>query len=269
MVSISIIIPVYNMGFYLPLAIESIISLNRSDYEIVIVDDGSTDETPRIIQELAMKYGEVIRVIQQPNQGLAKARNKGIDAAKGKYIIPLDADNKLADGYFTKAIELLESDGSIHIVYGDYECFGDRNEYISQTHFSIIKLSLKNYIDACAIFRKEVWEAVGGYDGQMPAMGHEDWEFWIHAFLKGFRFQQINTCCFYYRVRKNSMLRTVTSKKLMENQLYIYEKHGRELFPQMRDNFALLLSENDHLKRRLSWYKKSRIKGALKLLFNK
>ena len=67
-----------------------------------------------------------------------------------------------------------------------------------------------NYIDACAVFRKTVWEEVGGYDGNMPAMGNEDWEFWIHIFFKKGVFYYLDQPCFYYRVSSTSMRVSVT-----------------------------------------------------------
>lgn len=232
-VIISIIIPCFNHGAYLYEAIASVEkNVSGRPYELIIVDDGSTDShTIDVIQNLQnQKYN----VIRQTNQGLAAARNNGIALAKGNYIIPLDSDNMLSKGYFTKAFELLERDPSIDVVYGQPIFFDDgdndgmREEGLREIgEFNFTKMLDCNYIDACAMFRKSIWEKVGGYDGSMPAMGHEDWEIWINIFLSGGKFCHLNEVCFHYRIITGSMLAMDALKKHDLNKQYIYNKYSQ------------------------------------------
>lgn len=257
MVIVSIIIPCYNHGQYLMEALKSISDAVTSySYEIIIVNDGSTDE--HTLTVLSWVEQEGYQVIHQPNGGLAAARNNAISMAKGKYIIPLDSDNKLHQNYLTKAIELLEKNPDIDIVYGNPILFGDKEGVITVGKFSISKIIKINYIDACAVFRKITWEKVSGYDGNMPAMGNEDWEFWIHAFFKGATFLYVNEVCFYYRVLANSMTVTTTIPGLVKNSEYIYQKHYCPII------YALLKSLDNHILL-TNYLKGYRFRAAIKL----
>lgn len=195
-------------------------------FEIIIINDGSTEQLTKEVLGNVEKQG--YQVINQPNQGLAAARNNAIMAAKGKYILPLDADNKLHKNYF-KAIDVLDKNNSVDVVYGNPILFGDEEAVKETTGFEIEKLLHYNYIDACAVFRKTVWEKVNGYDGNMPAMGNEDWEFWWSVFFIKGVFVHLNEPCFYYRVRNDSMSITTTKPGFAQNKRYLYSKHGQNL----------------------------------------
>jgi glycosyltransferase involved in cell wall biosynthesis len=252
---ISVVVPCYNHGAYIEDTIESLeLNVGNTAYELIIVNDGSTD--CYTLQVLGNLQDRGYNVINQSNQGLAAARNNGIALAKGKYIIPLDSDNKLHENYLTKAITILEEDDSIDVVYGNPMFFGtgDGLREVGLKRVGEFKLSRIldcNYIDACAVYRKSMWEKVGGYDGKMPAMGHEDWEMWIHAFLLGSKFQYIDELCFYYRVVENSMLVTNGEVKHKKNQDYIFKKHSKAIVY----NIISDLSRLEKIERNLQEYK--------------
>ncbi len=125
---ISLITPCYNHGKYIDEAIASI-PYNKLNCEIehIIINDGSTD--PFTLKKLNQLGENGYNVIHQENMGLATARNNGIKMAKGKYILPLDSDNKLNENYFTKAVKVLENNETIDVVYGDSIFFGEENCY--------------------------------------------------------------------------------------------------------------------------------------------
>lgn len=221
---VSIITPCYNHGLYLDEAIESI-PFKEVDYEIehIIINDGSTDPfTIEKLNELELR-GHFI--IHQNNLGLAAARNNAIKIAKGKYIIPLDSDNKLHINYLTKAIDILENNASIDVVYGNKMVFGNEEGLRPSKAFKLHLMIKSNYIDACAAFRKSLWERVGGYDERMRR-GYEDWEFWINSYLNGAIFFYLNKICFYYRITDNSM-RVIAKKQYnLKNKEYVIKKHA-------------------------------------------
>lgn len=224
---ISIIITCYNLGEYLDEAVASIISHpNKNSLEIIIINDGSTDlDTIKILNKIESKYPEII-VVNQQNQGLAKARNNGIQLAKGEYIIPLDADNKLRDNFIVTAVKILDTQFDIDIVYGNAEFFGLRSGVWKVKPFSISEMVINNYIDACACFRKSTWKTLGGYDEYMPVMGFEDWDLWLRMAVKGKQFQYVDDVFFDYRVREHSMLKDAWSSR---EQLIKYIFNKKEL----------------------------------------
>lgn len=223
---ISVIIPCYNHGHFIQEAIDSVLDVKGIDYEIIIINDGSTDAYT--INKLHQLQAAGFKVLSHANSGLGFTRNAGVQAALGKYILPLDADNKIKPEYIYKALPLLEN-GSCDIVYARPVMFGDMHAERKFTvkPFDILDLSIANYIDACAVYKKEVWTSVGGYDTQMPYPGHEDWEFWLHAYTKSFRFSYIDEELFYYRVVKNSMIAATSAlDKDSLNYRYIVKKHA-------------------------------------------
>jgi glycosyltransferase involved in cell wall biosynthesis len=250
---VSIIIPCYNHGMYLEEAIKSVEqNADNLSYEIIIINDGSTEETTiNTLNELQQKG---YTIIHQENQGLAAARNNGIIASSGTYIIPLDSDNKLHKNYLTKAISILDKRPDIDIVYGRPMFFGNEDGLREIGDFNFNKIIKDNYIDACAVFRRTIWSKTNGYDGKMPVMGHEDWEFWIHSFLVGARFFYLDKICFYYRVQPESMRISTTRFGFDANRKYIHNKHGIKIIEK-------LTLDHD----RLAYIKNNRLKSIIKL----
>lgn len=202
---VSVVIPCFNHGEFLPEAVASVTaSTKRDDVEIIVVDDGSTDERTRT--EVDALNNLEIRAIRQENLGLAAARNAGILASRGEYILPLDADNCLRPRYIEHGIRILDADSQVGVVYGDAEYIGARSGYWRVGPFDRGRLLQWNYIDACAVYRRSVWEQNGGYDGTMPVQGLEDWDFWLGALEHGWQFAYVPEILFDYRVAKESMI---------------------------------------------------------------
>jgi glycosyltransferase involved in cell wall biosynthesis len=200
---ISVIIPCYNHGLYLQDAIDSVEASSFKDYEIIIVNDGSTDAfTIKQKDELSQRG---YHVIDQPNQGVSKARNNGISAALGEYIMPLDADNKIRPTYIEKAVDILDRRPEIGVVYAKADNFGEveLSNHIGNI-FDPVELYVNNYIDALSVFRKSVWEQVGGYDENMLE-GLEDWDFWMTLHENGVDYYFIDEILFDYRVFSDSL----------------------------------------------------------------
>jgi len=177
---------------------------NANVLEVIIVDDGSSDaETTRILKEAA-KAGHC--VVPQPNRRVAAARNAGIRLAKGEFILPLDSDNRLRDVYLNEGVSLLKDNPEVGVVYTDAEYFGEGDGRWHVPNFNLLSLIRANFIDVCALYRKKLWEEVGGYDEQMPWMGLEDWDFWLRLTLHGGHFVHLPKIGFDYRVRRDSLI---------------------------------------------------------------
>lgn len=124
--TVSIIIPTYNRETLLPRAIESVIAQTFDDWEIVLVDDGSTDGTPRLARDFARRLGDRFVYIPQDNHGSSAARNRGIDASRGRYVAFLDSDDEFLPEKLERQIALFDARPSLGFVYGDYS-FVDRD----------------------------------------------------------------------------------------------------------------------------------------------
>ena len=202
---VSIIIPCYNHGPMLREALASVEEVrNENLLEVIIVDDGSSEVETRKILSKAQETGYV--VVSQPNQGVGAARNTGIRLAKGDYILPLDSDNCLRDVYLNEGVSLLKDNLSIGVIYADAAYFGETSGRWHVPDFNLLSLIRMNFIDACALYRKSLWEELGGYDEQMPLMGVEDWDFWLRMAAHGGTFVHLSKIGFDYRVRKDSMM---------------------------------------------------------------
>ena len=237
---ISVVIPCFNHGEFLPEAVASVTEMKRDDVELMVVDDGSTDERTR--QEMNALVARGIEVVRQENRGLAAARNAGILASKGEYILPLDADNRLRSGYIEHGIRILDADPRIGVVYGDAEYIGMRTGRWHVGSFERDRLLRWNYIDACAIYRRSIWEQNRGYDGTMPVQGLEDWDFWLGALEHGWQFAYVPEVFFDYRQAEGSM---ITKTYAFEDQIreFVGRKHGL-LYQQA---FQSLVSEHQSL----------------------
>lgn len=200
---LSVVITCFNDGRFLKEALASVEACRKPVYEIIIVNDGSDDlKTLEVLEELKLK-GYLI--FNQNNQGVSAARNLGLKNAIGKYILTLDADNLIYPEYITKGIEVLEKFPDVGVVYSDLEFFGEETRVVQLPDFDLTQMVIQNYIDACAVFRKTVWEEVGGYNPKL--FGYEDWEFWLHIAEKDWKFHHLREVLFRYRKRFDSKVK--------------------------------------------------------------
>lgn len=245
-IKLSVVIPCYNHGEFILEAIASVESCQEKVYEIIIINDGSTDPlTQKVLQSLTEKG---YRAIDQENQGLAIARNHGISLAKGRYILPLDADNKIRPDYITKAIDILDRQPEVGVVYSNCEFFGGVTGIKKVPEFDINRIVRGNYIDACAVFRKTVWQDCGGYDDKIPEQfGYEDWDFWLSAAEKCWQFYHIDEVLFDYRLRDRSM---VSRCNIPENRRELFRYISTKHIGLYSTNFANIFAniECDHLR---------------------
>ncbi|MEM6517248.1 MAG: glycosyltransferase family A protein [Bacteroidota bacterium] len=221
---VSIIIPCYNSEDTLDDTLKSVVNQSFSNWEAIIVNDGSTDGTERIALRWVKKDNR-IKYYKKENGGLASARNFGIEHTTGQYILPLDSDNRVRPDFIANAIKIFDLRAKVEVIYGNAEFFGDRSGLWKIGAFDKFRLLKQNYIDACALIRKKVFDVVGLYDTALPFQGHEDWEFWLRVMGYGFHFFYLNEITLDYRVSKNSMIKSFDQNMLDANFKYIRSKH--------------------------------------------
>ncbi|MBW1698264.1 MAG: glycosyltransferase [Deltaproteobacteria bacterium] len=224
MAKVSVVIPCYNQGRFLDEAVDSVLAQTFDDFEIIVVNDGSTD--PDTIELLSQYDRPKTRVIHTPNRGLASARNTGIQEAKGEYILPLDADDRIGREYLEKAVRILDSDPAVGIVYCMAEFFGQKTGPWDLPDFSLERMLVDNLIFCSGFFRKSDWERVGGYDPNMM-YGWEDWDFWLSIIELNRKVIRIPEILFFYRSMENSMIDRMGEEKQVLMRLRIYQKHKR------------------------------------------
>lgn len=217
---VSVIVTCFNLAQYLGETLDSVLAQTYQNWECVIVNDGSTDETEEICQSY-LDMDSRFKYIYQNNQGVSSARNNGIKSSSGVYILPLDADDIIAPNYIEEAVEILNQNDQIKIVYCDFQNFG---ESLSKNYpkFSVKKILIENMIFCTAFFRRSDFDKTNGYNEKMN-QGIEDWDFWLIILAQGGEVHKIPKIYFYYRIRNNSRQRSIDEKTyaLLKNQLYL------------------------------------------------
>lgn len=207
---VSVIIPCFNDGRYLIEALDSVFKQTVQEIEIIVVDDGSTDPvTLAVIDQLA--NDPRLRLLRHDQcLGPSAARNHGIQASKGEYILPLDADDRIYPSYVEKARGMLAKDSSLEIVYCRARWFGLAFGEFRLPPYGPETMLLQNVIFATAMFRRKSWQAVSGYSENM-VHGMEDYDFWLKLLSRGGKVFRLDEVLFDYRVKPRS--RTVGLKR--------------------------------------------------------
>jgi glycosyltransferase involved in cell wall biosynthesis len=205
--TVSIIIPCYNMREYVGEAICSALAQTYVDKEIIVVNDGSTDGS------LAEISNYRVGIVSKKNEGLAAARNSGIKAALGELILPLDADDRLDPQYLEKTVPLMKP--AIGVVSTDMVYFGTHSNRLRPTHTTLSQVTQYNGMPVCSLIRKRALEEVGGYKSIMNE-GCEDWELWVSILKKGWQVAILNEPLFFYRRKPVSMASTMNRGKMIE-----------------------------------------------------
>lgn len=220
---VSIIVPCYNQSQYLDEALQSVLDQTYHNWECIIVNDGSPDDTEVVAKQWVEKDGRFV-YLKKENGGLSSARNYGIEQAKGELILPLDADDRIALNYIALAVQSFQEDISLKVVYSKAEKFGEEEGLWKLPPFSIYDLCRFNMVFCSAVFRRADWKEVGGYDVNMN-YGLEDWEFWIAILKNGGNVKCLDDVGFYYRIRANSMVRKINQDHVNYSEIYVVKKH--------------------------------------------
>lgn len=219
---ISIIVPCYNQAKYMREAFKSILDSTLQDWECVIVNDGSKDETLQIAQEYEQKDVR-FHVVDISNGGLANARNVGIRHSCGKYILPLDSDDKIGEEYLELAVSYIEQHPETKLVNCLCQYFGDDNSIFTLPSYCYEALLWQNLFVASCVFRRADYDKTMGYNPNMK-YGHEDWDFWLSLLKPEDKVYCIPKILFFYRKHGVSMI-SETQKKIVETNRQLILNH--------------------------------------------
>ena len=229
MANISIVVPSYNQSEYLEDCLESCYNQTMPACEILVVDDGSSDDSLDVARRYEFKefpgVESPVRVISQVNKGLPSARNTGIMNAKGDYIQFLDADDMLMENAIARITqEINQTNGDI--IAPSFKEFGKSERDVILTGFTMDDLKLANRIGYFSCVRKSALLEVGGFSPRMK-FGFEDWHIWFDLFRRGKTIAVIQEILVKYRVKEKSML-------------YEANQHSEELYAQIKKDFPNL-----------------------------
>lgn len=266
---ISIIIPCYNSGEYIEETLESVYKLTYTHFEVIVIDDGSTDKkTLAILDKIESEYK--LSIIRQDNAGPSVARNNAIKYATGKYFLPLDSDDLILPDALEKLVKAANQSPEASVIYANNQLFGVENRLVYQRVFDSNAILHHNYIALCCLIKKEDFEKAGGFDEEMSKKGLEDWELWVRFSKHGFKFVHINHTCFKIRVQKTSRTFEVANKNLMELRQYVMRKHSDLYISE----FDRLYHEHKNIKKSIDFtignrvlYLPRKLKHIIKSLF--
>ena len=225
MVKVTVYIPTYNYGLYIDKAIQSVLGQTMPDWELIIIDDGSTDNTQDILVEY--KSHPNIRIIEQENKGLNTTNNIALRLANGKYIIRLDADDYLDENALLILSNILDTKHKVGLVYPDYYEVDGEGEVLRQIRRKKVGEEVE-LLDlpahgACTMFRKELLMQIGGYIETFSCQ--DGYELWLR-FIQKFHPYNVNIPLFYYRQHPASLTRK--EKKILDTRRVIKKQFVSE-----------------------------------------
>lgn len=241
MEKVSVIMPCYNDGAYMEEAIASLRAQTYENIELVIIDDGSDD--PQTLAVLEKMKAEGALVLHTDHLRPAGARNAGIAVATGKYILPLDSDDTIEPTYIAQAVEVMESNENIGVVYCHADLFGEQSGPWQLPDYSLEKMLLDNVVFVTSLFRREDWEKVGGFRTTMK-YGMEDYDFWLAILELGREIYQLPETLFHYRIKPVSRTTRFMEDASVVKQTYrmIYQQHP-VLYARYKDEYAMILRD--------------------------
>jgi glycosyltransferase involved in cell wall biosynthesis len=241
---VSVIVPCYNQSLFLWDSVQSIIDQTHNNWECIIVNDGSTDNSEETALEL-IKRDARIKYFKKENGGLSSARNYGIEQSSGNFILPLDADDKIHSTYLEKGIKYF-ADQKVKVVYCEAEYFGERQGKLDLPEFSRSNIAEWNMIFCTALFRRSDFDAAGGYNLNMN-FGWEDWNLWIAILKKGGDVIKIPEVLFYYRIKEQSMLTSLQGSRKQKMFMQLYLNH-QDFFDKYYDEPTDIFDNHRSLK---------------------
>jgi glycosyltransferase involved in cell wall biosynthesis len=218
---VSVVVPCYNGGKFLPALLASLEAQTFRDFETVLVDDGSTDPAT---QEALRQLPDGVRLVRQKNTGLPSARNTGFQNAAAPLVLPLDCDDTIAPDFLEKAVtRLRQAPSPRSFVFADMKTHGARQGILARRFNPFDQLFL-NQLPYALLMPRAAWDHIGGYDETMRD-GYEDWEFNLRLVKAGYRGLRIAEPLFVYFVRPDGMQLSHSARRHGKLWRHIRAKH--------------------------------------------
>ncbi len=234
MSKVSIVLPSYNGEAFLRESIESVISQTYTDWELIIVDDCSTDSTPEIAKSYSERYQNIIYTRNEQNSKLPASLNRGFSLASGDYFTWTSDDNYFANDALEIMVGALDSNSDCDVVYCDINCINEKGEPIRMPKIttSTHAIPILNVVRACFSYRSKVHYELHGYDESLFLV--EDYDFWLRAY-RYFSFRYIDKAPYYYRFHSSSLSKTREleirdkTKALLQRELRFAKTPARKI----------------------------------------
>jgi glycosyltransferase involved in cell wall biosynthesis len=235
---VSVIMPAYNVEPYVGDAIRSALAQTFTDFELIVVDDGSKDGTAAVVKDLAREDRRIL-LVQQGNRGLAGARNSALRASRGEYFALLDSDDLWDPAFLEQQIAILEARPDVDIVTGNGWYLGGPNSGQLARPYpdsrpdpdlaGIIGDEWSVFI--MSVFRRRVYTEIGPFDESMRS--NEDYDFWLRAAIAGSEFVRNDRPLGHYRVRTDSL--SASNVRMLRGILHVYTKLRPEIAGRPRE----------------------------------
>lgn len=236
---VTVVIPVHDDVDYLDETLASIYEQTHTSWEVVVVDDGSSD--PKAVAYLdSLRRRPRLRLVRQENRGLPAARNAGMKIARGRFFVPLDADDQLEPEFMAHMLAALESRPDAAYAHCYARLHHDVDAVWVTRPFNPYWQLLGNGVVGCVLLRREAWEQVGGYDETMT-LGNEDWEMWLRLMANGW--DQVHVREVLFKYRKHGISMSVRTEARFEE--------GRRM---VRDRHPELYSQESMRRSKTVWY---------------
>ncbi len=227
----SVVVPAYNCARWVDEAIQSVLDQDRDDFEIIVIDDGSTDDTPKILARLARHA----RVIRQENAGVAAARNRGIEAARGQWIAFLDADDRFRPGHLDRLARAIATAPGAGLVYADAMVVDEHGRPRKRKHSPalgpdpFVEILLANNVTTSATaVRRACFDEIGRF--ALDLQGPEDWDLWLRL-ARRYRLVHVPAISIDYRRQEQGLVHTRGLALRVDNMTVL--ERARILAPEL------------------------------------
>jgi len=246
MSGVSVVIPSFNCGQYIVKSILSVLRQTVSADEIIVVDDGSTDDTYEVVKSY-IDQG-LIRYIYQDNRGVAEARNTGVSEATGDFIAYVDADDEIDKTMIRKCMERISQDSTGWCVTDILRVENFGNEIVTKIFKTTVPdqnlkngILLNDFIRRMPLYKKKTLLEIGPYDKNL--FTREDWDMNIRLILNGVRFSYIPEPLYIYKIRKNSLTKG-TKNRSYDSTFKLLKKHHKKLADDGNKDVAKIYAHN-------------------------
>jgi len=223
---VSVVVTCYNYGKYLDESVSSALHQTYKHVEVIIINDGSTDNTDEVAKQLAMRNKNV-RYITQDNKGVVATRNRGLKEVKGEFYLQLDADDYLDPDYIEKTVNVAERENA-DIVYTDFKKFGATKDVSAFPEYNLEILKNQNFIHISSLVRVKSLNGIR-FDEVLTGLTHEDWDFFLTMCVNGAKAIKCSETFLNYRIhnlsRNNHMKDMTEGRRYIDVYSYIIRKH--------------------------------------------